>query len=283
PTPEPTAKPEPTSVPVPTAKPEPTTAPVPTVKPEPTSTPVPTTVPEPTKSPEAVNDIPDGTQIFINYPYAYLYGYDYGAVGGEDTIKREEACSLLYRLLKQDNQLYGFDVNCSSVFEDLVDTNWAKNALMYMNYIGVYNDKIVQPTQEITRGEVAKIITFALKIHPDDSKQIKLDDLDKTNEYYYYIKALVDNGIMEGYNGKIKPAAKLTRAEYVTILNRVLGRDKRYDISNIEPIYPDLQDKSYWAYEDLMRASFGFSDEKVDGVYPIDPNRKHEREDIDFD
>lgn len=228
-----------------------------------------------------INDIPKGNRIYINFPYAYLYGYEQGNVGGEDDVKREEASALLYRLLKQDNQIGGFVAGLST-FTDVSDTRWSKNALMYMKHIGVYVRDYVNPHHAITRGEVAKIITFALRIQPDNSKTISFTDLSGDNPYYWYIKALSDIGIMKGFDGKVNPDANITRAEYVTILNRIIGRDNEYYVDDLKVIYPDLNDKSYWAYDDLMRASFGFTDNKIDGYYKVDPSRKPSREKVDY-
>jgi hypothetical protein len=228
-----------------------------------------------------INDIPKGDRIHINFPYAYLYGYEQGNVGGEDDVKREEASALLYRLLKQDNQIGDFEAG-SSTFTDVKDARWSKNALMYMKHIGVYKNDYVNPHHAITRGEVAKIITFALRIQPDDRKTISYSDLSGDNSYYWYIKALSDIGIMKGFNGKVNPNDNITRAEYVTILNRIIGRDTQYYVDDLTALYPDLNDKAYWAYDDLMRASFGFTDNKIDGYFKVDHSRKPSREKVDY-
>ncbi|MEG2381862.1 MAG: S-layer homology domain-containing protein, partial [Oscillospiraceae bacterium] len=274
----------------------------------------PTEPTDPTEPP--VNDIPAGSEVSLNFQYAYLYGYDNEkmTVGAEDPITREEAAALLYRLLKQDNKLGDFTPTAST-FKDISDTHWSKNALMYMKHIGVYTDDMVYPTREISRGEVAKIICFALRIQPDSNKTIDFSDLKPTNQYYWYIKALADKGIMEGFDGKINPDTSITRAEYVASLNRLLGRGDNYMIDNYkeiynnfynyetvvdgqkvqahknhyghfictnDSIYPDLTDKSYWAYDEIMRASLGFTDVPVGGVYLVDPEKKPDRSLIDY-
>lgn len=228
-----------------------------------------------------VDNFPSGNRVMINCSYAYLYGYGHGDVGAQDDIKREEASALLYRLLKQDDKIGNF-VPVPSSFSDVENSRWSKNALMYMKHIGIYSNDNVEPESSLTRGEVAKIICFALRVRPDSNKTISFSDLDTDNANYFYIKALVDAGILKGYDGKIKPDDNIIRAEYITMINRLIGRDDLYNVDNVKPIYPDLVNKGYWAYNDLMRASLSFSEDMVDGFYQIDPSRYSERETIDY-
>jgi|LSQX01.3.fsa_nt_gb hypothetical protein len=243
---------------------------------------------EPTPDPEepAPVPIPEGDRVLMGFPYAYMYGYEHGDVGADDYIKREEASALIYRLMKQNNKLNGFVRPNTATFTDVPPSSWAFSAMEFMTYIGVFDNarSDVAPLQEMTRGEVAKIITFSLKIRPDDSKDISFDDLPENSRYYEYIKALVDEGVMIGDGSNtIRPNALITRAEFVTMFNRIIGRDSdRYCISAQESLYPDLNE-GHWAYNDIMRASFGFSDElNEEGKYEIDPSRKPSRYEIDY-
>ena len=255
----------------------------PTPEPTPTPTPIPTPTPTPIPTPDP---IPEGGRILLKFPYAYLYGYEYGEVGANDPIKRQEASALIYRLMKQNDKLGDFVRPDTATFSDVRPHHWSFSAIEYMTYIGVFdrNRNNVDPLEAITRGEVAKIITFSLRVHPDDNKEVTFDDLPEDNQYYQYIKALVDEGVLIGYeDNTIRPNDIMTRGEFVVIFNRLIGRDDRYDISNQEPLYPDLTDMAHWAYNDIMRASFGFSDEpNENGKYDIDPSRKLPRDQIDY-
>ena len=241
---------------------------------------------EPIEDPEEPTPIPEGDRVLMGFPYAYMYGYEHGDVGADDYIKREEASTLIYRLIKQNNKLNGFVRPSTATFTDVPTSSWAFSAIEFMTYIGVFDNtkNDVAPLHEMTRGEVAKIITFSLRIRPDDSKDISFDDLPENNRHYECIKALVDEGVLIGYHDNtIRPDDKITRAEFITIFNRIIGRDDdRYDISGQERIYPDL-DESHWAYGDIMRASFGFSDQlNEEGKYEVDPSRKPSRYEIDY-
>ena len=250
--------------------------PIPASTPEPT--PTPTIEPTSTQAPASIN-----TQAHISFDYAYLYGYETGNVGAEDPIKREEASALLYRLLKQNNKLGGFIKPSQPTFLDVLTTRWSFSAIEYMSSINVFDATLqkVNPTAEITRGEASNIIAYAMKIQSDDSKTNSFTDLKTENTYYSSIKALVDAGILKGYSDNtIRPSRLLTRAEYVTMINRLIGRDSSYDIDNQANLYPDIS-KLHWAYTEIMRASLGFSVDGT-GAHKVDSAKKLKRSEIDY-
>ncbi len=251
-------------------------------KPIPASTPMPTTSPTidstSTPMPAYTNN-----SAHINFDYAYLYGYETGSVGAEDPIKREEASALLYRLLKQNKKLGYFVKPSQPTFSDVLTNRWSFSAVEYMTSINVFDKTIqkVNPTAEITRGEASNIIACSMKMQPDDSKTNSFTDLKTENTYYSSIRALVDAGILKGYSDNtIRPSRLLTRAEYVTMINRLIERDSSYDVDNQANLYPDLS-KSHWAYKEITRASLGFSDDGT-GKYKVDSAKKLKRSEIDY-
>jgi hypothetical protein len=239
-------------------------------------------VPEEPEEVPPVMDIPDGPSLLINFPYAYLYGNEDGTAGAEDPITREQAVALIYRLLKQDNKLGGFTDGSVAPYTNIEENRWSRTALEFGKYIGVYKTGYISAQAPVTRGEVAKIITFALKIRPDDTKTIAFMDLKISNLYYHYIKALADIGVLIGSDdGNIYPDNEMTRAEFVTMVNRMIGRGNEHEvIDSINP-YSDLLDGK-WYYNDVMRASFGYTDGKEDGLYRIDTNRKPPISSLDY-
>ena len=227
-------------------------------------------------------DIPEGPSLLINFPYAYLYGNDDGTVGALNYIKREEAVALLYRLLKQDNKTGDFSSTTANQFKNIESDRWSKVALEYMKYIGVYHTDYISARADIVRGEVAKIVCFALRLRPDENIAMNFDDITVSNPYYNYIKALSDIGILQGYDNKIEPDKEMTRAEFIAMVNRMIGRDEKYNIVNSMNPYSDLTDTDVWYYEDVMRASFGYFDDPIDGIYLVDVTRKPDRNEIDY-
>ncbi|MCK9477912.1 MAG: S-layer homology domain-containing protein [Firmicutes bacterium] len=231
-----------------------------------------------------VNDIPQGPSLLINFPYAYLYGNEDGTVTAENPIKREEAVALIYRLLKQDNKLGDFTPGSVEPYENIGEGRWSRTALEFAKHIGVYKTSRISPEQYISRGEVAKIVTFALRIRPDDEKTTTYTDLPESNQYYHYVKALSDIGVLEGYDNKVEPDKNMTRAEFVTMVNRMIGRGDEHEIADSSFDYPDLPvgESEKWIYDNVMRASFGYYETKEDGVYRINPDGKPDRSLIDY-
>ena len=154
--------------------------------------------------------------------YAYIYGKDYKTMGPEDAITRCEASTLIYRLLKQNNQLNGYSKPSTPSFKDLKGDEWFDNSLEFMTYLGVYNKNCADDTifayRPITRGEAAKLFAFAMGISPTDPA-CAFTDLDTSNHYYKYINALAAGGYIQGDAGtnKVRPDDALTRAEFVVM------------------------------------------------------------------
>ncbi|OJU09189.1 MAG: hypothetical protein BGN88_11670 [Clostridiales bacterium 43-6] len=226
----------------------------------------------------------NGNGIHGYFPYAYFYGYGHGAAGADDAIKREEASSLLYRILKQQNQTNGF-VASEQSYGDVSTTRWSYGAIEYMKSIDVFDTaENIYPGKNIKRGEIAKMIALSLGYGTDDSKTVSFTDLTVDNPYYVYVKAMVDNNIYRG-NGDstVNPNGDMTRAEFVTTINRLIERTAdEFDISTVKNIFSDLS-PTHWAYNDITLATNGFSDTSGEnGKYTVDPAKKPARESIDY-
>ncbi len=254
----------------------------PEVTPTPTVSPTPTPIPTP--EPDEDTDItpvpvptPVGSEINLNCDYAYFFGYDDTLAAARKNLKRQEVCAFLYRLMKQDNKTGGYTAPQTPSYMDLPSNDWSYAAIEYMRSIGAFSKEAykINPTGDITRGEVAKIVTFALRLKPDDSKSVDFDDLSSNHPYYYYMKAMADKGYYMGNNdGTVTPDSPILRGEFVSILNRIIGRDGRYSIEGVENPYKDLREDD-WDYDDIIRASYGFTD------FVVDPEKTASRE-IDF-
>ncbi|MFI3226064.1 MAG: S-layer homology domain-containing protein, partial [Clostridia bacterium] len=72
-----------------------------------------------------------------------------------------------------------------------------------------------------------------------------------------YISTAVANGWINGYSdGTFRPDQEITRAESVTIINRIMGRvyDAEYIEENDVNIFSDVT-TSHWGYGDILEAS----------------------------
>ncbi len=102
------------------------------------------------------------------------------------------------------------------------------NTTDHFAYIVGYGNGEVRPQNNITRAEVA---TIFFRLLTDD---VRDENLTKTNRYHdvaatsWYntaVSTLSSMGIITGYpDGTFRPNAAITRAETMTLVNRVLNR-----------------------------------------------------------
>ena len=120
-------------------------------------------------------------------------------------------------------------------------------------YISGYEDGTFKADRNITRGELAVILS---KYGSFDGDGICTEFSDVTNDYFAtgYIKALYDENIVSGYeDGTFKPDNSVTRAEAVTMMNKVLGNPIA---ENAENPFGDVS-PNHWAYNQIMTAVQG--------------------------
>ncbi|WP_318617980.1 S-layer homology domain-containing protein [Sporosarcina sp. YIM B06819] len=90
------------------------------------------------------------------------------------------------------------------------------------NMISGFPDGTFRQGQAITRQDAAKLLALVLELDLDNVKDPGFKDVSKTNPNYKYIAALVEAGIISGYEDKtFKPTDNLSRAQMAKIL--VLG------------------------------------------------------------
>lgn len=218
----------------------------------------------------------------LDFTYGYINGYTDGNVGYNDSLTREQVSGSLYRIFKQAGITQGYVKPVVSDFSDLPTTRWSYASIEYMVSIGaIPKGDTVEPLEPVTRGEMAKIIAISNKL-TDKTNNRTFPDLPASHEYYDYMNMIVNAGLLVGYpNGEIKPDGFITRAEYITMINRFIGRDKRYNVEGLPSLYTDLL-PTHWAFADIQRASFGFTttvDEQ--GYFQVDPSIGISKADLD--
>ncbi|NLY20322.1 MAG: Cna B-type domain-containing protein [Tissierellia bacterium] len=113
---------------------------------------------------------------------------------------------------------------------------------LHRAYINGYPDGSVRPQGEITRGEVAAIMS---RLHADAEEieygiETDYSDVNATDWYAKHISYVSDKGLMEGYeNGTFRPEEKITRAEYATVVARF------QKLEQVETSFEDSKD--HWA------------------------------------
>lgn len=155
----------------------------------------------------------------------YIYGYPDGSVKPNGSITREEIAAILYRVTNHDYEK-PFEVT-GVVFPDVEKTRWSVKEIEYMTDKGVilgYPDGTFQPSGKLTRAEFAALIFRFTGIDEADVKN-PFNDLESEHWAYDEIISLYDAEIFEGYEDKsFRPENDITRAEVMTVMNKLLGR-----------------------------------------------------------
>ena len=183
---------------------------------------------------------------------AYISGYEDGTFRPDNTITRAEVAAIIARCSADfdENKTY------SSDFVDVSGDEWYANYVGYAaekGYIHGYDGGPFKADIDITRGELAVILS---EYGSFDGDGICTEFSDVPNDYYAtgYIKALYDENIVSGYeDGTFKPDNSVTRAETVTMINKVLGNPIA---ENAENPFSDVS-PNHWAYNQIMTAVQG--------------------------
>ena len=197
---------------------------------------------------------------------SYIKGYPDGTFKPQANVTRAEAAQMFATLL---NGGTNFGTSGATKFSDASD-DWYSKAVNYVvgkGLISGYPNGTFKPNESITRAEFAQMISaFVKNGYPGTGnfKDVKGHwASDAINELY-------GNKNIKGYSdGTFKPDQKLTRAEAVTILNSVFGRNtKSNSFANVSESglkkFSDVA-KSHWAYYEILDASNGHNAAKTEG------------------
>lgn len=211
-----------------------------------TPTPEPTPDPTPTPEPEKV------------YHKAYISGRGNNKVAPNANITRAEVCQIFYGLMDEETQNYWkaqIDPYAKP-FKDVPVDQWYSTAVMVCQRAGLvtgYPDKSFKPSQNITRAEFAVIV--AKQLEEDGSYKIKFKDIEK-NWARKYIELAASNGLVMGYgDDTFRPNNRITRAEAITITNRLLGRRATTDGIHADIKKFDDVDEKAWYYMEIVEAT----------------------------
>ena len=187
---------------------------------------------------------------------AYVRGYDDGTVRPEGSITRAESATMIYRLLTDEHRDEIF--TAVSDFSDVTGDLWYNKAVSSMvngGYIDGYDDGTFMGNQAITRAEF--ITTLVRFIGVDETAAVDFTDVSEDYWAYGYIATAVTAGWIEGYeDGTFMPDGSITRAEAITIINRVLERgiDEDSELPDGITAWPDV-DTEDWYYYEIIEAS----------------------------
>ena len=194
---------------------------------------------------------------------AYVIGRPNNLFEPESPITRAEVATIFARLFADYNEdnLISTDTN----FKDVLETEW------FAKYISRCEDENIifgyegyfRPSENITRAEFAAICVRFFENRSESTispKDIAFTDFDSSHWAYDTIKKAYANGYVSGYpDGTLRADNTITRAEAVTIVNRMLERvpDKEYIDNNLHKLidFVDVRDNKYWAYYEIFEAA----------------------------
>lgn len=198
--------------------------------------------------------------------YAYIVGYEDGTIRPNGHITRAEAATVFFRLLTDKAR----DANLTdrSPYPDVSAGDWYNKAIATLSRMGIlsgYEDGSFRPNATVTRAEFAAMAArFDTEAKPVDTPFTDLTGCWAADE----IAKAYGKGWVNGYgDNTFRPNGPITRAEAVTLINRVLRRlpETDKDLLPDERTWPD-NPETFWGYLALQEASNShLYDRKSDG------------------
>ena len=202
--------------------------------------------------------IPDNVPTGLNGTdhYAYIIGYGNNDVRPQNNITRAEVATIFFRLLTDEAR--EANMTKSNGYNDVKDGDWfccAVSTLSKMGIIKGYEDGSFKPNDPISRAEFAAI---AARFDPDGDKT-PATFADVTSHWAKdEISIAANHGWIKGYeDGSFKPDQKITRAETMTLVNRVLNRlpETKDDLHKDMKTWVDNMDETAWYYLAVQEAT----------------------------
>ena len=201
---------------------------------------------------------------------AYINGYEGNVFKPNANMTKAEACAIFARLLVGSQDIpQGY----TTKFTDVTPDKWYYDEIAYLDAMGYFftteGDKYY-PDNKITRAEFVELAYFASNLAATEN--IKFKDVPEGHKYYDAIIAGAAAGLVNGYEDKtFKPDATITRAEVVTVINRLLSllaTDETISKEHLTTVFNDIE--GHWAEYQILMASN--DDVHGESFYKVDPS-----------
>ena len=232
--------------------------PVPTPTTDPVQVPLPTEKGTPDNVEPQINGTSSGAKLNYNDHIAYINGYDNGdgttVVRPENPITRAEIATIFYRILDPASRAK-FETT-TSPFGDVSADMWFNTEVSTVAAAGIvngYEDSSFMPDKKITRAEFAAIASrFTSLVYEGENMFTDTSDHWAANE----INNAAMTGWIAGYeDGTFNPEADITRAEAITIINRMLYRFVSKDGLHDDLVTWSDNTADKWYYEAVQEAT----------------------------
>ena len=188
--------------------------------------------------------------------FAYIIGYPDGTVQPNGQITRAEVATIFFRLLTEDVRTA--NLSRSNRYFDVAASEWYNTAVSTLSSMGIitgYPDGTFRPNAYITRAEFAAI---AARFDPSGDKTTA-SFRDILNHWAKdEISIAYNNSWVDGYpDGTFGPQRNITRAETMTLVNRVLNRrpETEEDLLPEMTIWTDNANPNAWYYLAVQEAT----------------------------
>ncbi|MCM3175778.1 S-layer homology domain-containing protein [Paenibacillus sp. MER 99-2] len=178
----------------------------------------------------------------------YIQGYADGSFRPERNVTRAEMATLITRITGAST------LEASHPFTDVNSSHWADAAISaaaQSSYVQGYTDGSFKPNQAITRAEMAALLQPL--VTSDQMKTVPTAFTDVNGHWAQQaVEQLSSAGVVTGYaDGTFRPSQPITRAEAVTMLNKLIGLQA---VTNAAGQWSDVP-ATHWASAAIEAAS----------------------------
>lgn len=205
--------------------------------------------------------------LFTDNHYAYIVGGPDGAVRPNDSMTRAGVATIFFRLLKDSVRDANLLTGCT--YTDVPDGHWANTAISTMTGLDIvrgYDAAAFGPGDPITRAQFAAICA---RFDTGKSNGSRTFSDIKGHWAKAYIERAAELGWISGFqDGTFRPDAYITRAQAVTMINRMLNRVPE-DPSDLLPgmnVWPDCRPGD-WFYLAIQEATNSHDYRRKAGSY----------------
>lgn len=194
---------------------------------------------------------------------AYIVGYEDGTFQPDGDMTRAEAAAIFARMVSEEK---GEKISGNHSFTDVSENAWYADYIGYLakyDIIKGYEDGTFRPDAPVTRAEFTAMTVRYYDLFNEVKYPANTTKYPDVTASYWAVKDIsfaTNEKWLNGYaDGSFKPDTNITRAEVVTIVNRMTGRtaDKEYINDNLSVLnkFTDLKDNKAWFFYDVMEAA----------------------------
>ncbi|MCR8844288.1 S-layer homology domain-containing protein [Paenibacillus sp. SC116] len=181
---------------------------------------------------------------------SYMNGFKDDTFRPNQSITRAELAVMLWKLSQEEAKS---SPAAESLFKDVQPSHWAFAAIQSISSKGIMigvGENGFEPNRPLTRAEMAATVARWKRLTSE--KASSFEDV-QGHWAEKHIAALSEIGAAHGYkDGMYRPDASITRAEAVTLLNRLMNRGPLLEV--VQPTWKDVP-TTHWAYGDIEEAS----------------------------